>query len=58
MTNIITPLQDAKGDSVPLVALSGQVPTAAAGTDAFQECDAVNLTKCCFLKGRSSEAGV
>jgi len=47
LTNIITPLQDAKGDSVPLVALSGQVPTAAAGTDAFQECDAVNLTKPC-----------
>ena len=34
LTNIITPLQDARGDSTPLVALSGQVPTAAVGTDA------------------------
>jgi acetolactate synthase-1/2/3 large subunit len=38
LTNIITPLQDAKGDSVPMVALSGQVPTGAMGTDAFQVC--------------------
>jgi acetolactate synthase-1/2/3 large subunit len=47
LTNIITPLQDAKGDSVPLVALSGQVPTGAVGTDAFQECAAVELTRPC-----------
>ena len=47
LTNIITPLQDAKGDSVPLVALSGQVPTGAVGTDAFQECPAVELTRPC-----------
>ena len=47
LTNIITPLQDARGDSTPLVALSGQVPTAAVGTDAFQECMAVDLTKPC-----------
>jgi len=47
LTNIITPLQDAKGDSVPIVALSGQVPTSAVGTDAFQECSAVDLTRPC-----------
>ena len=47
LTNIITPLQDAHGDSTPLVALSGQVPTAAVGTDAFQECMAVDLTRPC-----------
>jgi len=47
LTNIITPLQDAMGDSVPIVALSGQVPTSAVGTDAFQECSAVELTRPC-----------
>jgi len=47
LTNIITPLQDARGDSTPIVALSGQVPTAAVGTDAFQECLAVDLTRPC-----------
>jgi len=47
LTNIITPLQDAKGDSVPMVALSGQVPTHAVGTDAFQECASVDLTRPC-----------
>ena len=47
LTNIITPLQDARGDSTPILALSGQVPTAAVGTDAFQECLAVDLTKPC-----------
>ncbi|KAJ2008498.1 Acetolactate synthase, mitochondrial [Coemansia thaxteri] len=38
-TNIITPLQDALSDGVPLIVFSGQVPTAAIGTDAFQEAD-------------------
>lgn len=47
LTNIITPLQDARGDSTPIVALSGQVPTSAVGTDAFQECLAVDLTRPC-----------
>jgi len=47
LTNIITPLQDARGDSTPIVALSGQVPSAAVGTDAFQECLAVDLTRPC-----------
>jgi len=47
LTNIITPLQDARGDSTPMVALSGQVPTSAVGTDAFQECLPVDLTRPC-----------
>ena len=47
LTNIITPLQDARGDSTPILALSGQVPTGAMGTDAFQECMAVDLTRPC-----------
>ena len=36
-TNVITPLQDALMDGTPMVVFSGQVPTAAIGTDAFQE---------------------
>jgi acetolactate synthase-1/2/3 large subunit len=47
LTNIITPLQDARGDSTPILALSGQVPSSAVGTDAFQECLAVDLTRPC-----------
>jgi len=47
LTNTITPLQNAFSDGTPLIAISGQVPTNAIGTDAFQECDAVNLTKHC-----------
>ena len=38
-TNIVTPLCDAYMDSIPMVVITGQVPTAAIGTDAFQECD-------------------
>jgi len=45
VTNIITPLLDAKNDNVPIIALTGQVPTTALGTDAFQESPAVELTK-------------
>ncbi len=37
-TNIVTPLCDAYMDSVPMVVITGQVPTSALGTDAFQEC--------------------
>lgn len=40
-TNLITALADAKMDSVPVVAITGQVPTALLGTDAFQEVDIV-----------------
>jgi acetolactate synthase-1/2/3 large subunit len=47
VTNLITPLQDAYTDGVPILSLTGQVPTNAIGTDAFQECPAINLTKPC-----------
>jgi acetolactate synthase-1/2/3 large subunit len=43
-TNIVTPLCDAYMDSIPLVAITGQVPYAAIGTDAFQECDTTGIT--------------
>ncbi|MGH9229031.1 MAG: biosynthetic-type acetolactate synthase large subunit [Acidimicrobiales bacterium] len=44
-TNVVTPLCDAYMDSVPLVCITGQVPFAAIGTDAFQECDTVGITR-------------
>ena len=44
-TNIVTPLCDAHLDSVPMVAITGQVPFAAIGTDAFQECDTTGITQ-------------
>ena len=44
-TNLVTPLMDAYMDSIPLVAITGQVPTHAIGTDAFQECDTVGITR-------------
>ncbi len=44
-TNMVTPLCDAYMDSIPMVAITGQVPTAAIGTDAFQECDTVGITR-------------
>src|SRR3989442_7514302 len=43
-TNIVTPLADAYMDSVPMVVITGQVPYAAIGTDAFQECDTTGIT--------------
>ncbi len=43
-TNIVTPLADAHMDSIPLVVVSGQVPTTAIGTDAFQESDITGIT--------------
>jgi acetolactate synthase-1/2/3 large subunit len=43
-TNIVTPLCDAYLDSVPMVCITGQVPLAAIGTDAFQECDTTGIT--------------
>jgi len=45
LTNSITPLTDATNDSVPLVLFSGQVPLKAMGTNAFQECPSVDITK-------------
>jgi acetolactate synthase-1/2/3 large subunit len=43
-TNLVTPLADAYMDSVPIVAVTGQVPSAAIGTDAFQEADIRGIT--------------
>ena len=43
-TNIVTPLCDAYMDSIPMVVVTGQVPYAAIGTDAFQECDTTGIT--------------
>jgi acetolactate synthase-1/2/3 large subunit len=43
-TNLVTPLADAHMDSVPIVAITGQVPSAAIGTDAFQEADIRGIT--------------
>lgn len=44
LTNALTPIADAQGDSVPMVVISGQVPTSLIGTDAFQEVPATQLT--------------
>lgn len=46
-TNAVTGLTDALLDSIPLVVLSGQVPTFLIGTDAFQEADTVGITRPC-----------
>ncbi|TAN16316.1 MAG: acetolactate synthase 3 large subunit [Rhizobiaceae bacterium] len=46
-TNAVTALQDALMDSIPLVCISGQVPTTLIGSDAFQECDTVGITRPC-----------
>jgi acetolactate synthase-1/2/3 large subunit len=43
-TNLVTPIADSYMDSVPLVAITGQVPSAAIGTDAFQEADIRGIT--------------
>jgi acetolactate synthase-1/2/3 large subunit len=44
-TNLVTPLMDAYMDSIPMVGITGQVGTTAIGTDAFQECDTVGITR-------------
>ncbi|MEY4159086.1 MAG: acetolactate synthase large subunit, partial [Actinomycetota bacterium] len=44
-TNLVTPLCDAYMDSIPMIAITGQVSTTAIGTDAFQECDTVGITR-------------
>ncbi len=46
-TNLITGLADAWADSIPVVAITGQVPTAAMGSDAFQEIDIFGLSLAC-----------
>ena len=47
VTNAVTGIATAYMDSIPMVILSGQVPTHAIGQDAFQECDAVGITRPC-----------
>ncbi len=46
-TNAVTALTDAYMDSIPIVCISGQVPTHLIGTDAFQECDTTGITRPC-----------
>jgi acetolactate synthase-1/2/3 large subunit len=46
-TNMVTALTDAMMDSIPLVCITGQVPTHLIGTDGFQECDTVGITRQC-----------
>jgi acetolactate synthase I/II/III large subunit len=46
-TNAVTGLTDALMDSIPIVCLTGQVPTHLIGSDAFQECDTVGITRSC-----------
>jgi acetolactate synthase-1/2/3 large subunit len=46
-TNAVTGIVDALMDSIPLVVITGQVPTHLIGTDAFQECDTVGITRSC-----------
>ena len=46
-TNVVTPLMDAFMDSVPMVCITGQVPLANIGSDAFQECDTTGITLSC-----------
>ena len=47
VTNAVTGIATAYMDSVPVVVITGQVPTAAIGQDAFQECDTVGITRPC-----------
>ncbi len=47
VTNAVTGIATAYMDSIPMVILTGQVPTAAIGEDAFQECDTVGITRPC-----------
>ncbi|HYC01223.1 MAG TPA: acetolactate synthase large subunit [Candidatus Limnocylindrales bacterium] len=58
-TNLVTAVADARMDSIPLVAITAQVPRAMIGTDAFQEVDtyglSVPITKHNFLIGRAAE---
>ena len=46
-TNAVTGLTDALMDSIPVVCITGQVPTHLIGNDAFQECDTVGITRPC-----------
>jgi acetolactate synthase-1/2/3 large subunit len=59
VTNCVTGLATAHMDSIPMVVIAGQVPTKAIGSDAFQECDAVGITRPCtkhnFLVSRIAD---
>jgi len=46
-TNAVTGITDALMDSIPIVVITGQVPTSLIGTDAFQECDTIGITRHC-----------
>ena len=46
-TNTVTPVRDSMADSIPLVVICGQVPTAAIGSDAFQEAPITNIMSAC-----------
>ncbi|KAJ7610243.1 thiamine diphosphate-binding protein [Mycena polygramma] len=46
-TNVVTPMQDAMSDGIPLIVFSGQVATSAIGSDAFQEADIVGISRSC-----------
>lgn len=46
-TNVITPMQDALSDGTPMVVFTGQVPTSAIGSDAFQEADIIGISRAC-----------
>ncbi|MCM5555747.1 acetolactate synthase 3 large subunit [Pleomorphomonas sp. NRKKF1] len=47
IANMVTALADARADSIPMVCITGQVPTTLIGTDAFQEADTVGITRPC-----------
>ncbi|KAJ7243646.1 thiamine diphosphate-binding protein [Mycena rebaudengoi] len=46
-TNVVTPMQDALSDGIPLVVFSGQVATSSIGSDAFQEADIIGISRSC-----------
>jgi acetolactate synthase-1/2/3 large subunit len=46
-TNVITPMQDALSDGTPMIVFTGQVVTAAIGSDAFQEADVIGISRAC-----------
>ena len=46
-TNSVTPIRDCQADSIPVVLITGQVPRAAMGTDAFQEAPVFNIMAPC-----------
>ena len=60
-TNTVTGLASAYADSIPMVVISGQVPTGLIGNDAFQEVDIVGITRPCtkhnYLVGRTEDLG-